>query len=73
MNTWEKPQKWHFSLFFWFSFLMQMMYEGPEDLVEKMKSLSLSQDCSLGGEIRFRVEPPRLNTDGSAGRRGQHQ
>lgn len=58
---------------FWFSFLMQRMYEGPEYLVEKMKSLSLSQDCSLGGEIRFRVEPPRLNTDRSAGRRGKHQ
>lgn len=52
---------------------MQMMYEGPDYLVEKMKSLSLSQDCSLGGEIRFRVEPPRLNTDGSAGRRGRQQ
>lgn len=60
-----------FFTFFWFSFLMQMMYEGPEYLVEKMKSLSLS--CSLGGEIRFRVEPPRLNTDGSAGHRGKHQ
>lgn len=36
---------------------MQMLYEGPEELVEKMKSLSLSQDCSLGGEFRFRVAP----------------
>lgn len=62
-----------FPLFLLLFFSMQVMYEGPEYLVEKMKSLSLSQDCSLGGEVRFRVEAPRLNTDGSAGRRGKHQ
>ncbi|CAF91598.1 unnamed protein product, partial [Tetraodon nigroviridis] len=27
---------------------LRTMYEGPEDLVKKMKSLSVSQDCSLG-------------------------
>lgn len=33
---------------------MQNEYEGPEELVEKMKSLSLRDyDCSLGGERRL--------------------
>lgn len=40
---------------------MQTVYEGPEDLVEKMKSLSLSQDCSLGGECKRRRKAPQFN------------
>uniref|UniRef100_H3CE94 Receptor (TNFRSF)-interacting serine-threonine kinase 1, like n=1 Tax=Tetraodon nigroviridis TaxID=99883 RepID=H3CE94_TETNG len=33
---------------------LRTMYEGPEDLVKKMKSLSVSQDCSLGEMNRLR-------------------
>lgn len=55
------------TLYFCIFFLMQTMYEGPEDLVEKMKSLSVSQDCSLGGECRFRYEPPQFKYDSSGG------
>lgn len=58
----------HDSCIFLLSFFqMQAMYEGPEDLVEKMKSLSVSQDCSLGGECRFRYELPRFKYDNSGG------
>lgn len=48
------------------------MYEGPEDLVEKMKSLSVSQDCSLGGEFRFRYALPQFKYD-SSGSQCQHR
>lgn len=46
---------------------MQTVYEGPEDLVEKMKSLSVSQDCSLGGECKPRHKPPQFKPDRSGG------
>lgn len=29
---------------------MQKLYEGPDELVEKMKSLSLTNECFSGGE-----------------------
>lgn len=43
---------------------MQALYEGPDDLVEKMKSLSMIQECFLAGErclihctfLRLRLE-----------------
>lgn len=50
---------------------MQTVYEGPEDLVEKMKSLSVSQDSSLGGELKLRHKPPQFKRD-SCGGGSQH-
>lgn len=29
---------------------MQKLYEGPDDLVEKMKSLSMTPECYSAGE-----------------------
>lgn len=31
-------------------YFIQELYEGPEDLVEKMKSLSMYQELSIAGE-----------------------